>query len=154
MLQGRLAEVEEDKNRLNSRNKALEVRVRETEQDATTARAEAHRNMDQLTQLDQDMRATEASLASVQDQLHQALQVGCKPAALRHASGSQLAEIFSHRHTGSQVVCSEAVQLLLQQGHQGAVCLLPSACAQSSQCMVTLNFVTLVISFWWSSSCS
>ena len=74
-LQARLAEAEEDKAKMQQRADSLAARLKEAEQAASTARAEAHRNMDSLSQLDQDMRATEATLASVQDQLQQALQV-------------------------------------------------------------------------------
>ena len=88
--QARLAEAEEDKAKLTQRNEQLAARLKESEQAASIARAEAHRNMDQLTQLDQDLRETEASLTHSQEQLQQALQVGAQGPSMCHA------EIYEH----------------------------------------------------------
>ena len=75
MWQARLADAEEDKADLQSRTEAMAARLKEAELAATAARQDAQNNLERYQALDEDMRSTEATLASVQEQLNSALQV-------------------------------------------------------------------------------
>lgn len=75
LLQARLADAEEDKAELQGRAEALAQRLKEAELAATSARSEAQRSQERASALDEDLHATEATLAAVQEQLSHALQV-------------------------------------------------------------------------------